>query len=422
MSERSTTTIGFFNPNPYSIYLEVNEANVKVELKPGEYIRDREGKYINDPIFDDYVQPKGLSRATGNQQLPIRFIPRMVQPATRPQHAVTQAKEFVRNQDGKVMPVYGTAPGASAEVAANKNPIMGMTVERARKLGLIGKPRLVSEDYGVSDNTGLPPEGRSLPEMKYSIESQPKIRTAAPITAEMMEADQDLSAEEIARRSSLQRSLNQAASARSGENFDPARVRKIAPRPPVPLKAPDEPTPIEPGAPEQQAQKQQKKVSKSVKALKQAAKRVLPRKEAEKKEEKRATVQPEQPPKTQIRRIAKPVVDETTFPQEVPQENEQDGQVLMEGGDDSGSENTDGNESQSGVIQPIESGLPDPVMETPPTQGTGRRFICAADGRSFNYRSELERHVQRKYPKDMAEQLMRPYPPDPKSPANQPAG
>jgi hypothetical protein len=379
-TEQATNVVGYFNANPYSIYLEVNEANIKVELKPNEFIRDREGHYINDPIFEGYVQPKGLSRSTGKKPVAIRFVPRIVQP-TRPAHSVTQATGFVRQPDGRVVPVYDQPPETVLkEVAVNKNPVVGMTVEKARKLGIIGKPRLISEDYGLADTTGAPPQGERLPDIKYSIESPPKVRTAAPLTPELMEADQDLGAAEIARRQGLQRTLNQAASTAPAEKFDPGRVRPLQPRAPVALKAPDEPTPIVAGGQPISAKVPAKPVSgakKGVKAIKQAAQRILPR--------RRAAVVEEQPEQ-----------------EEAQPEQETQSETALDQGDD----------SQSGVIQPLNESVMQPVLETPPAQASGRRFVCAADGKAFGFRSELARHVERKYSPEVAAQLMKPYPPE----------
>ena len=66
----------------------------------------------------------------------------------------------------------------------------------------------------------------------------------------------------------------------------------------------------------------------------------------------------------------------------------------------------------SGIVQPLnESTRAAPVIDTPPSETeSGKRFICAADGKPFNFRSELERHVRRNYP-EMYDQLMAPYPP-----------
>lgn len=375
-AQPTTRIVGYFNPNPYPILVEVSEANIKVELKPNEFIRDRNGHYINDPIFDDYVQPRGLSRSIGKEELPVRFVPRLVK-STRPPHSVSQATAFVRDNNGRTQPVYAKPPQEIEPTPENRNPITGMTVEKARQLGLIGKPRLVAEDYGADETTGAPSHGKPIPSIKYSIESKPRIQTAAPLNPEMTEIDPDVRGAEAAHRQSLQNALSHAG--KSPENFNPASVRPNTAHPaPVPLQAPEVPTRIE-RRPVQENQESEPQpaapAKKGLKAVKAVAQRVLPKKKS---------------------RVAK-VIEETET-QETVQE-------------------TENTENMSGVIQPLEeSTMPEPVLETPPQEESGKRFICAADGKAFNFRSELERYVKRKYPGPVAEQLMRAYPPDPGAP------
>ncbi len=66
----------------------------------------------------------------------------------------------------------------------------------------------------------------------------------------------------------------------------------------------------------------------------------------------------------------------------------------------------------SGIVEPLdETSMAAPVLDAPPQETeSGKRFICAADGKPFSYRSELERHVKRNFP-EMYDQLMAPYPP-----------
>jgi hypothetical protein len=375
----TTNVVGYFNPNQYRIYVEISELNLKCELNPGQYIRDRAGNYINDPIFEDYVQPKGLSKSTSETLVPINFVPRFVK-SVRPVHAVTQATGFVRQPDGQVVPSYQQAPQTQqADAPINKNPIFGMTVDKARQLGLIGKPRIVPEDYGVTDGTGAPASGKDLPGMKYSIESPPKVRTAAPMTPELMEADTRLSPQEAQRRTQLQQNLSRASQVAPPESFDPSQVRPTAPAAPVRLVAPEEPTRLTAIKPAQ-AQPIAKRPAPAPAPHVPAA---IP------------TTAPAIPKRILPKRVAA-VVEET------PEEPEQ-----PEG------------EDQSGMIQPLQegdAGMPDPVLEPPPAahadtqpQEEAKRFICLADGKSFKYRSELERYVKRKYAAN-ADELMKPYP------------
>ena len=377
VAPQMTSVIGYFNPNPHHVYVEVSELNLKCELKPGQYIRDRAGHYINDPILDRFVKPKGLSKATSPQPVEINFVPRLVR-AERPVHSVTQATGFVRQADGTTIPSYAQAPAThQAESAINKIPIMGMSVAKARELGLIGKPRLISEDYGTPDSQGAPAPTTDLPSMKYSIESPPRIRTAAPMTPELMEADPRLAPDEVARRAQLQRQMNQASQSQQPESFDPASVTVAGSPAPVRLRAPAQPAHI-------------------VAASTAVPVRPVP------------AVNPAQiPPRVAPRRIASVVVEPPVAVEPANEESVNEGAA------------PEVPEDTSGLLQPMQEGetMPEPTLDTPQVpQGpsgeeTDKRFVCGADGKCFKYRSELERYVNRKYPQ-MAVDLMKPYPPE----------
>jgi hypothetical protein len=69
-----TCVTGYFNPHRYPIFLEISKINLKIELAPNTYILDRRGQRLNDPIFEPYCHPKGLSRATGEAPVPVNFV------------------------------------------------------------------------------------------------------------------------------------------------------------------------------------------------------------------------------------------------------------------------------------------------------------------------------------------------------------
>jgi hypothetical protein len=376
LAVQTTTVIGYFNPQKYSIQIEISEVNLKTELAPGAYVRDRSGRYINDPVFEPYCHTKGLARATGNRPLPILYVPRFVKPE-RPVTAVTQATGFVRQGDGRTVPTYSKPQEAPKETAVNKKPYLGMTVEQARKAGYLGRQvRLVPEDFGAEETTGKPPEG-TLPNIAYSLESPPKIKSTNVLPPELTEADEKLSPQEQAQRSQLQTSLAQA-SAQSPENFNPARLRATH-VPPTNVPA---------------VQVQPVTIAPQPVAKPRGRPRLTP------------TIQPVQTsPVVSVTpfeeanqtgpavRVASPV--ELEAPVEVQEAPAQEPMEEAAG---------------SGIVEPLhESNSAPSVPEAPPVTDSGKRFVCAADGKAFPYRSELERYVKRKYP-EMAEEFMKPYP------------
>lgn len=372
-----TDVIGYFNPNPYRVCVEISDLGLKVELEPNQYIRDRSGSYINDPVFDSYVQPKGLSKSLSQVRVPVNWVPRPVKSA-RPVHAVTQASGFVRQQDGQTVPAYPTAPMTQATNAPmNKTPHFGMSIEQARKLGFIGRPHVVPEDYGVTDTSGAPPHGRDVPPMKYSLESTPKVQTAAPIRPELMQMDEALTPEEVSRRLQMRQTLNRAAQDAAPETFNPAAARSAAS--PVKLVAPDAPTSFSDLVPAS-APIQSRPPAPPLGAHAPAG---VP------------TSSPAIPQRVLPRKIASVVLESS--PEAPPRQLE-------------------ATAAPSGVPEPIGSGMPDPVLDSPAAplsagqqQADTKRFVCAADGKTFKYRSELERYARRKYP-DLVAELMQPYP------------
>ena len=71
---QTTCVTGYFNPQPYPIFLEITKINLKVELAPNAYIVDRHGHRLNDPIFEPYCHPKGLSKTIGEALVPINSV------------------------------------------------------------------------------------------------------------------------------------------------------------------------------------------------------------------------------------------------------------------------------------------------------------------------------------------------------------
>lgn len=367
MSENLTNVIGYFNPHDYPIVVQVSEVNVKTEVGSKRYITDPAGRYINDPVFEKYCHAKGLARTTTQTPVPIYALPRTVR--ATPAGSVTQAKGFVRDGSGKTIPSYDKKALAAPkrEVSVNSQSHVGMSVEEARKRGLIGKARLLPEDYGADERTDGPVDPNP-PKIKYSIESQPKIKSSSVLRPELMEADEDLPPEEQAKRHALQQSLQAASKTITGDEFRPETVKPTAPTQtpvaitpaPAPAPAKTQPKLVETKAP--------------------------------------TTTLPKPPPR---RRLAAPI-KATPAPPPPPAEDTDELEVA---------EVAEGPvEPNSGVIQSMGDEVEENVANTPPEhEETGKRYICGADGKPFVYRSELERYVKRRYP-SMYDDLMKPYP------------
>jgi hypothetical protein len=192
-----TNVVGFFNPNSYPMQIVVAEHNLTLQLKPKQWIVDRGGRIVNDPILDKYVGKGRLSRASDqakkvevirlqatNRQMPPGQVPAVYQ------HPVYQATGFVRDPNGQMAAVQAlpTAPQPTVPPPVSYNPVQAMSVEQARKLRLIKPVRYVPEDDGVSDTAGVPIPGDQTPPIKYAVdttrEKQPTALVAQPVTAE----------------------------------------------------------------------------------------------------------------------------------------------------------------------------------------------------------------------------------------------
>ena len=174
MSNALTNTVGYYNGARWPIQLVISKLNITLHLKPGEYVLDRDGRKINDPFFDAYQQ---LKKEISDEAVPLIIIP-AVQPAATASavhgnNPVRGTAKFKMGTDGVRRPEMPAAPSPSAVLAqentpAGVNPVTPMSMDEARRLGLVRRVREVPENYGVDDNAGAPP--RIMPTIKYSVD------------------------------------------------------------------------------------------------------------------------------------------------------------------------------------------------------------------------------------------------------------
>lgn len=191
----TTNVVGYYNGERWPIQLVVSKFNVTLTLKPGEYVLDRAGRKINDPFFEAFVANKQLRRETSETPVPYITIPAVnaaaaPSPQANPVRAVTQ---WSRDSRGVRMPVLTQpqppAPVAQPEalppavLASANESVRPMTMEEARRAGLVRKVREVPEDYGVNDTTGLPPS--NIPRMKVAMDPSMN-KPVAPLNREML--------------------------------------------------------------------------------------------------------------------------------------------------------------------------------------------------------------------------------------------
>ena len=205
MSNNMTKVLGYFNGARWNIQLDISRFNITLTLKPGEFLLDRQGRKINDPYFELYAVDKRLSRELSDKEVPILYVPPVTSASInqRPSNPVSAVTEWKRDSRGVRQPVMpgsqpakaalpattSAVPAASAPmVESNSSSVKPMTMDEARRAGLVRKVREVPEDYGVSDTTGRPPSG--IPKMRYAID--PSMNHAAPpLPKEMLNLPKD---------------------------------------------------------------------------------------------------------------------------------------------------------------------------------------------------------------------------------------
>lgn len=195
-SSHMTNTVGFYNGHRWPIQLVISKLNITLTLEPGKYILDRQGRKINDPYFDVFVNSRQLHRETSKTPVPLICIPVVSAPArpasasVSPVQAVTEWTRDARGMRQPVMPQPAPQPEAlpPAVAAAATESVRPMSMEEARRLGFVRKVREVPEDYGVSDTTGLPPS--NIPKMKYAIDPSVN-RQVKPLAKEMLALPKD---------------------------------------------------------------------------------------------------------------------------------------------------------------------------------------------------------------------------------------
>lgn len=201
--EQGTKIVGYFNGKAWPIHLVISELNVTLQLKPGDFIIDRQGNKINDPFFEKYSGQ--LSKEVSNTLVPVRLIPRpnAVAAPARDGMAVREVTKFTVDKHGHKTPVIPPPMKPAKIQAENFNPVRGMSVEEARKLKLIKPTRPVPEDYGATESDGMPTHGGVIPEIKYATDT---VRSkAAPLPKELT----TLTTDEAAKLPSAQVALAQ---------------------------------------------------------------------------------------------------------------------------------------------------------------------------------------------------------------------
>jgi hypothetical protein len=344
MNAAMTNTVGYYNGNKWPIHLVISELNVTLRLSPGEYILDSSGRKINDAFFDKYTKPLQLSKELSkNGPVVLLAVPKVTSAAHNHshQHPVRAVTSFTEDANGRRVPALPAPAPVAPNLAVNTPTHKGMSMEEARRLGLIGKPRVVPEDYGVTDTDGRPVDVSKAPPIKYAIESTPRVRTDGALPAELTQMDEKLDPTQAAARAQLVGGLQKAAASNveSATGFMNQVEQNQPPQVASPLGQP---------------------------------------------------VQPVQ--------VAQPV-EESAIDEALPAPNIFAANQVTASAPATRAPDVLA-QAKANAKKAIAKGDPKPA-----TPKNNKPFVCNVDGEGFRYRSELERYAKRKFPDRIADIL-----------------
>jgi hypothetical protein len=357
-----TNVVGYFNQQKWPVHVHISEVNLSRQLTPGAYIVDRQGRKVNDPRLEVCVGPNALARefASKGTTVPIlRMVSREPVRSTSGQ-TVSSATAFVKDNTGQLVPKFSPASAPGVPPSPSKSSVMGMSVEDAKRMGLIRPTRPVVES-NLTDTDGAPVQG------------------AAPTIDEITPTDVRT----------------------------PGELRR--------LKAGGKPvTPITPIA----SIADLKPKPENAKLAQVLSETVVQEPSTDLAAVTRETIKAANLPAVQPTPAPQPAAVTPILQSgvDLPQPNLPD--VV-----DVSDVTTDAELAAAApppAVRPVVN-TPQPptqpvqvseVASRPndnPTAGSSRKFVCSADNREFAYRSELARWAKRKYPAQF-DQIMAPYP------------
>lgn len=356
-----TNVSGYYNGAQWPIQLVISKLNVILHLQPGAFILDKKGRKINDPFFETFANNKQLQREISDKPVPVNGVP--VQTAkTAPVSdglSVRAVTEYTHDEKGVRHPVIPT-PKEMPEQAANKAPIKAMTMEEARKAGLIKKIRDVPEDFGVTDTDGTPPRLTDVPRIKYAIDSSMN-KKAPDLPPELLEMSEELQRS----RSPLLAQLKKGASTNAQLDSEVGFMNAISTAPADSPITSGTPAPAAPPAPKplpvQKATSEQETETIEEAETEQNAAEMI------------ADAVPLPEPDLDAEESAPPLPTD----EEAPPAPKEDAEVESE--------------------------------EAPAEKKTENRFVCCVCSADRRFRSQLKMHAESKHP-DQVEAIMAPYP------------
>jgi hypothetical protein len=384
----TTNVLGYFNNNPWPVHIAISQLGISIHLdQRGHYVADRQGHKINDPILDQYVGPGQLDREVSNQPVPVRYFARPENRPTNDRHVVREATAFQQTPHG-VRPIMAPIRPEAPVVQQHTAPVVGMSMEEARALNLI-RPVTEAKESDVTDTTGAPTRGDSL----LTIEE------ATPRDMNPGEYRRWLQTQQGQQAARERQAVVAATSAplKSAVPVAPPAPRPAAPKPvstAVPLSNIVGATPLVVGAPPSQPLEP---------IFEDAPESYMPLPAAAPENAAQAALQQSIMSAAADSTVMEDAVEaamRSSAPAEAPAIVNPAGQPV----------------TAQPLSQPVaEIRLPAPnipaasATTAPVPAGPKARFVCVVDGKEFDYRSQLKRYAETKFP-DRVDEILTPYP------------
>lgn len=204
-----TNVVGFFNPNTWKVCLHSSKLGLNnIIIEPSKYVVDAEGNKINDPRLEGFVGPNMLAKQISDAPVPVREIvlasqrpagmgspgfsssakvPDYLRPPSITQAVKTSVDRAARApapapkstaRQASVPPrTPPTATVTTVAEAATHNPVRGMSMADARKLGLVAKTFTPAPE-GIPDDPNQE-VAKTAPQIGFARDGGPA-RTAVP--------------------------------------------------------------------------------------------------------------------------------------------------------------------------------------------------------------------------------------------------
>ena len=197
----ATNVVGYFNPNLYPVHISISELNLSFTLKNrGDYIVDKTGRKINDPVFERCVGTSMLAREMSDA--PIQVVALRRNPTVTP----TGPYGFGGLNDSKKATPENTAPRTpEVRPSGGVNPVGAFSRAQAERLGIVKSVRGMSEDAGVTDtDKGLAPNIQEALDISRTTPREPRKNAAVVPPTALAESPQQQAIVDALSRSAAQ--------------------------------------------------------------------------------------------------------------------------------------------------------------------------------------------------------------------------